>query len=199
MHPLTKAIPVCWRLTRPQVRQLRPVVPRRRYDGPIPDRPPIGVLNLPVKEDVPPDSHDFWRENMYPIQRPSDPAGSSRRSHPRFFDFLHPTAKAERPEWKYANPIHPPTADVPWPTSLSHSFQSKYWERTGVALRAFLRDDFPRGPWTYRPQLIEYVDDVVDSTVSFVANVFPTCHPHRLRMLAKMYAVLLMHEGRFVC
>lgn len=61
-----------------------------------------------------------------------------------------------------------------------------------------MRDLILKGPWTDDPSRKEYVDHIIDSTVAFVINMFPTSNPGRLDVLAKMYAVLFMHDGRFV-
>ena len=65
-------------------------------------------------------------------------------------------------------------------------------------LEGFMRDTYPQDPWTEQQTTTEYIDRVVDSTISFVVNVFPTCNPTRLKILARMYALVFMHDGKFV-
>lgn len=47
------------------------------------------------------------------------------------------------------------------------------------------------------PWRAEYIQELVDAAVDFVINVFPTASPSRLIILAKVYGVLFMHDGRF--
>lgn len=149
-------------------------------------------INAPVT----PDSYNYWREDMRQVRYAFDPAQLPDPPEYAQLAFLEPETKPNSPDLEHANPVHPPVMGVPWPTTFSHSLQAKGWFFTEGDLRRFIRETFFRDERVDHRRPREYAEHVVDSAMSFVANVFPTSLPKRLNMLARMYAVVFMHDGR---
>lgn len=194
MLPLRLAIPISRRPSQLS-RVCLPFIFYRRYNI-AQGRPPI-LSDHHVKSTLPAsDSIETYQETLRRIQYAFDPVDTSHiQADLQSFDFLNPRTNPNFPGNK-ANAIHPPAEGVPWPTSFPYSYHSKHWMFTEKNLEAFMRDTYPQDPWAeHGPS--EYVDRVVDSAISFVVNVFPTCNPTRLKILARIYALVFMHDGRF--
>ncbi|RJE20595.1 hypothetical protein PHISCL_07058 [Aspergillus sclerotialis] len=194
MLPLRLAIPIPRRPSQLSRVCLSPFVFYRRYNI-AKGRPPI-LSDHHVKSTLPAsDSIETYQETLRGIQYAFDPVDTSHiKADLQSFDFLNPDINPNLPGNNLANPINPPAEGVPWPTSFPYSYQSKHWMFTEKNLEAFMRDTYPQDPWGEHGTASEYVDRVVDSAISFVVNVFPTCNPTRLKILARMYALVFMHD-----
>lgn len=168
----------------------------RCYDGKINRCRPILFNNLHEPAPSSPVDDPVWHADTREIQYAFNPVNTSHLQ-PEFpsFDFLNPDTSSNLPGSQHANPNHPPSVGVPWPTSLSHSFQSKHWESVEGTLATFLRETYPQNPWAGDHSGREYMGQLADSVVSFVVNVFPTCPPTRLGLLANMYGFVFILDG----
>lgn len=175
--------------------RLAPLAFSRQYET-IKHRKPI--LFQKPHGPPPPKPVDPTPADIRRIQYAFDPVNTPRLP-PEYlpFDFLNLEATPSLPGFQYANPNHPPGSGVQWPTSFSHSFQSKYWKTIEGSLAQFLRETYPQDAWADDQSGRVYIHDLVDSVVSFVVNVFPICPPARLRTLANLYGVIFMHDGMY--
>ncbi|KAF9886370.1 hypothetical protein FE257_011515 [Aspergillus nanangensis] len=129
------------------------------------------------------------REILYAF----DPVtATSAPGHSDHLSFLNPSAVSEREEFQHVNPIRPATRGVPWPTSFPGALESRYWAEAEEVARHFaqtaLTDNLPKGENT------KYLDAAVDSAVSFAVYATPMGGLARMKILAKAYVLLFMHD-----
>ena len=174
-----------------------PRIHHRNYDGPFPRRTPP---RFPEHE------HDTqlartnpWTNDIQPLQDAYDPANVVDDRLEGLFDFLKPEyadpeGDIDTLTWNY---IHPRDHGVPWPTSFSHSLQSKYWNEVRGSLQEFLRDALESpaqvGRWDKGQ-----VAWVLDAASAFVVNVFPTAGVEKLNVLARVYALWMIRGMSYI-
>ncbi|KAL4890163.1 isoprenoid synthase domain-containing protein [Aspergillus ambiguus] len=134
--------------------------------------------------------HDFKpRQVFYAF----DPAISSINTPPLGnFSFLLPTNVPAIPEFQHVHAIPPDALGVPWPTSFPTTLESKYWREAEHAAKDFLQFTLANQP--DRANDCRFIDGIADAAVSFAVHVAPMGDVARMKVLAKAYVLLFMHD-----
>ncbi|PWY75457.1 terpenoid synthase [Aspergillus heteromorphus CBS 117.55] len=119
-----------------------------------------------------------------------DPAATTPPSDS--FSFIRWSNISQDADYKHAIPIYPPSLRVPWPTSLPTSLQSRHWQTAERAAQEYTETILPRNPQQATPQT--RIDTMIDTAVSYAANLTPLSNPNRLHLLTKTFLLLFLHD-----
>lgn len=104
--------------------------------------------------------------------------------------------------------IDPEALNVPWFSSFRMTLQSKHWKAAEEACRELIENIaqskakdkgiLPQNLETFAsPAARAKIDEVVDTSVSIVVNVWPRASEKRICLLAQGCVFLFLHDGLF--